>query len=203
MRSYISLDGILSYLENTDNGLFDNIEIPADIDKNILINTIYQKGAEFGVIYSDPIFLKESVNNWFKSHYFTFNKWANAITAEYNITENYDRYEESSDTSSSRASSENTLNQSDNTNNESKVAAYDSSTYQPESNSTAAGTTNSRAAGSNTMNDSASHNSHIHGNIGVTTASAMIAESMRLYGLYNIYELIADMFCDEYLIEVY
>lgn len=356
MRSYISLDGMMSYLETLNTPLFSAINLPSGIDRTTLINTIYQDGAEFGVIYPDPNFLRARVNAWFDTKYNTFNKWNTVLNSEYNPIENYDRMENWSDTGSitdtgSRAdtgtshdttesktdltgvtglqtskngttsgtngetingtSSETTgdtgRKQTDTTGTdtlaenktetidqdgtsrtvtdattetETKVSAFnDGSSYQPkelvtsDSDSTVTGTTTndqttttadsitktttgqeieqttasetksgttgqttsgttsgtSSETGAETENKhdvtefesesngrttleshttgtretDGDHEGRVHGNIGVTTTQAMIEQEISLRKNYNIYNLISDSFCDEFLIQVY
>jgi len=101
MRAYLSLDGVLSYLEDAGTPLFNDIVLPSGIDKNILEECIYEDGAEFGVIYSDPPFFKSRVEGWFRRKYDTFQKWNDVLNSTYNPIENYDRIEDWTDTGTS------------------------------------------------------------------------------------------------------
>lgn len=332
MRSYISLDGMMSYLETLNTPLFSAINLPSGIDRTTLINTIYQDGAEFGVIYPDPNFLRARVNAWFDTKYNTFDKWNTVLNMEYNPIENYDRMENWSDTGSitdtgsredtgtshdtteskteltgvtglqtskngttSGTSSDNERKQTDTTGTdtlaenktetidqdgtsrtvtdattetETKVSAFnDGSAYQPKElvssdsdttvtgtttndqttttadnitktttgqeieQTTASGTTSgtSSETGAETENkhdvtefesesngrttlqsnttgsreSDGEHEGRIHGNIGVVTSQAMVAAEIELRRNYNIYNMISDCFCDEFLIQVY
>ena len=101
MRAYLSLDGVLSYLEDAGTPLFNDIVLPSGIDKTILEECIYEDGAEFGVIYSDPPFFKNRVEGWFRRKYDTFQKWNDVLNSTYNPIENYDRIEDWTDTGTS------------------------------------------------------------------------------------------------------
>ena len=101
MRAYLSLDGVLSYLEDAGTPLFNDIVLPSGIDKGILEECIYEDGAEFGVIYSDPPFFKSRVEGWFRRKYDTFQKWNDVLNSAYNPIENYDRIEDWTDTGTS------------------------------------------------------------------------------------------------------
>lgn len=48
-----------------------------------------------------------------------------------------------------------------------------------------------------------SHKGRVHGNIGVMTTTDILAGWTDFYGRYNLYELIADLFCAEFCIMVY
>ena len=54
----------------------------------------------------------------------------------------------------------------------------------------------------NTSNDEVKHEAHLYGNIGVTTSTQMLEDFLRVER-WNIYEHIADIFCDEFCIPVY
>lgn len=356
MRSYISLDGIMSYLENIGTPLFSAVSLPSGIDRDTLVNTIYQDGAEFGIIYPEPTFFRNRVNAWFLTKYKTFEKWYNVLNMDYNPIENYDRMEAWSDTgtisdtgsrtdtgtshdttesatdltgvtglqtskngttsgtngetingTSSETTSDTSRKQTDTTGTdtiaenktetidqdgtsrtvtdattetETKVSAFnDGSAYQPkelvssDSDTTVTGTTTndqttttadnitktttgqeieqttasgtkngtteqttsgttsgtSSETGAETENkhdvtefDSESngrttlqsnttgsresdgeHEGRVHGNIGVTTTQQMIEQELSLRKNYNIYNMISDSFCDEFLIQVY
>ncbi len=339
MRSYVSLDGMLSYLENINTPLFSSVSLPTGIDRQTMIDTIYQDGAEFGVIYPDPTFFRNRVNSWFLTKYKTFDKWNSVLNMEYNPIENYDRMEAWSDTgtvsdtgsrsdtgtSHDTTESTTTLNGSTTTENETsgtesgttsgttsetgrkqtdttgsetdndskteiidqdgtststttattttetKVSAFNDGGYQPKeqvlssstttvngattndqtttttdrltkattgqeieqstnsgtTSGTTSGTSSETEEGSETRHDvtdfesesngrttleshttgsresDGEHEGRVHGNIGVTTSQAMVAAELELRRNYNIYNMISDCFCDEFLIQVY
>lgn len=115
---------------------------------------------------------------------------------------------------------------------ETQVSAYDSSSYQPKEKTThdmgtiehnTSTSSSSLTSGSDkTTNDgtdnvshsgtladttgsettSATHKAHIYGNIGVTTSTQMLEDYLRVER-WNIYEQIADIFVDEFCIQIY
>lgn len=251
MRSYISLDGIMSYLESQNIPLFSDVSLPAGIDRETLVNTIYQDGAEFGVIYPDPIFLRSSVNAWFNTKYNTFSKWYAVLNMEYNPIENYDRMEAwndtgtvsdtgvREDTGTSRDTTESTTtlnattegNTETTTHSESEttttVSAFNDGDYQPHDKVSSINETTTNSEDSEIREDvtrydeekngqttfeshttgerttGGEHSGRIHGNIGVVTSQAMVEAEIELRRNYNIYNMISDCFCDEFLIQVY
>lgn len=104
------------------------------------------------------------------------------------------------------------------------VSAYDSSTYQPSKKTTLEqdGTDTLQRTGTDTMNYSGTvgdvydedtsgleeedntftHSGRIHGNVGVTTSQAMLAEELRI-AEWNLYEHITDVFLSETVIPIY
>ena len=100
--------------ELSEHKLFDDIRLPAGIDKEILINTIFDECAEFEPLTIDVDLMKAKINNFFARNYDNFNRLYQYTQIEYNPIENYSRY--------SNTTSNNT--------NENKISAYDSADYQ-------------------------------------------------------------------------
>lgn len=327
MRAYLSLDGVLSYLEDAGTPLFNDIILPSGIDKGILTECIYEDGADFGVIYTDPPFFKNRVEGWFRRKYDTFQKWNDVLNSTYNPIENYDRIEDWTDTgtssetgtrsdvgtshtegethdnlqeqttgtsSDSETQSGRTQTDNNSTDNlvktnrevtdqdgtsatrasahntsETTVSAFNDGSYAPSQKvavnsgeflatgqpdktdttttndvivtnngtdtrtiqgqeveqtsgtTTGSGTTSGTRAviesgtsetnGRTTLTSDTTgsrenegvHSGRIHGNIGVTTTQHMIEEEIQLRHNFNIYSMISDCFCDEFLIKVY
>ena len=327
MRAYLSLDGVLSYLEDAGAPLFNDIVLPSGIDKGILTECIYEDGAEFGVIYTDPPFFKNRVEGWFRRKYDTFQKWNDVLNSTYNPIENYDRIEDWTDTgtssetgtrsdvgtshttgethdnlqeqttgtsSDSETQSGRTQTDNNSTDNlvktnrevtdqdgtsatrasahntsETTVSAFNDGSYAPSQKvavnsgefvaagqpdktdttttndvtvtnngtdtrtiqgqeieqtsgtTTGSGTTSgtraviesgtSQSDGRTTLTSDTTgsrenegvHSGRIHGNIGVVTTQKMIREEIELRHNFNIYSMISDCFCDEFLIKVY
>ena len=113
----------------------------------------------------------------------------------------------------------------DSTTDENKVSAYDDTNYQPNSKSTSdlehgetvtdtgTVTTNGNIIKNNTGNlitakdvketEKTTQNNHIRGNIGVTTAVAMMTEEYEFIGKFNPYNFIAGLFENELTLFVY
>ena len=189
-------------LYNYDNGLFDNLTVPIGIDKNLFINSLLFKSGEFELLYPDLNFMKSMVAVWSAKWAPTFEKWLMGTNTLWNPIENYDRYEESTAThdNTNTSSGSDIVNSSGS--NEGLVSAYDSSTYQPSSKAVTG--TNSTTSTSSTLNEDGTltHNSHIHGNIGVTQASDMLRNWYDI-SEWNLYDHMSDVFIREFCIPVY
>ena len=77
--------------ELSEHKLFDNIRLPAGIDKEILINTIFDECAEFEPLTIDVDLMKAKINNFFARNYDNFNRLYQYTQIEYNPIENYSR----------------------------------------------------------------------------------------------------------------
>lgn len=185
-------------LYNYDNTLFDGLTLPAGIDKDICINEILRRCGEFELIYSDLDFNKSMIAQFGNKHNRTFKKWVEGLSEEFNPLHNYDRHEIYTDTHKSNAVSNSATSTSSNA--DRKVSAYDASTMQPKENETSGGSGTGSAV--NSSNDEVKHEAHLYGNIGVTTSTQMLEDFLRVER-WNIYEHIADIFCDEFCIPVY
>lgn len=190
----LSLIGLYNY----DNTLFDGLTLPAGIDKDICINEILRRCGEFELIYSDLDFNKSMIAQFGNKHNRTFTKWVEGLAEEFNPLHNYDRHEIYTDTHKSNAVSNSATSTSSNA--DRKVSAYDASTMQPKENETSGGSGTGSAV--NSSNDEIKHEAHLYGNIGVTTSTQMLEDFLRVER-WNIYEHIADIFCDEFCIPVY
>ena len=95
----ITLLGFSRWMKDNSDDLFKAFDdLPAGIDKDVLINNILLRGGEFEVIYSDPYFMQESIYTWLAKWRRTLEKWLAALAATYDPLNNYDRHEEYTDT---------------------------------------------------------------------------------------------------------
>lgn len=169
----MSILGLYRY----DDSIFDTLETPFD-DNADLINAILLECAELEILYPDSDFMKWAIGAWSKVENVTWKKIYATESLEYNPIENYDRFEEISDTfqgSEKDTGGGDTTTQGSSTVNR-QVFAFDDNISQPQyidqlhPNENTNNTYNSDRNTNNTNTRVA----HIHGNIGVTTAQQMI-----------------------------
>ena len=259
----LSLWGLTEYMEGNEDfggGLFASISLTERLNKEICVNTILQLWGSNDVIRSNPIIMKRYTDLFFLKNYDNFDKMAEALEAEYDPIENYNRYEDTAEdratagsfsengtdggtssttgTSGSEVTSSGTgqttgsaTNNIGAANTERQVSAMNSNGYQPrdkeltsartdtnsntstssesassnvsatESQSTTFSNTDSKT-GTNTGTDNFTRDSHIHGNIGVTTSQQMIQSEIELRK-FNIYNYIADLYAKEFIYRVW
>lgn len=97
MQSNMSVLGLYNY----DNTLFANMSYPTGFtsdDKTVLINNLLAELAELEVVYPRPDFMKSAIGFWSAKEITTWNRIYEAAKLEYNPIENYDRSEETTDT---------------------------------------------------------------------------------------------------------
>jgi len=183
----MTLIGMNAYLNAEGEDLFKDLNLPADLDKDTAVETIFMVAGEFPILWSNPYFVQAMIGIWSKKQQTSFARMAKAWTEEYNPLHNYDRYEDWTD--SEKAGSSSTAN------NTHSVTGYDSDNLR----------TNDADSGGTTAsaNRDGTHKGHLYGNIGVTTSQQMLEAEMDLARDYNPYQLIADMFKNEFCILVY
>lgn len=84
-------------LYNYNPTIFDLLTVPADLDKDTLVDNILQRSGQFEVMYPDDEYIKFSIGAWSRKWQKTFTRWTDALKLEYNPLENYDRQEDWTD----------------------------------------------------------------------------------------------------------
>lgn len=223
-QSKITLIGLESFLE--PNSIFDELTLPTGIDLDTLKGTIFLRCQEFELLYPDPEFMRSAVKIWGMKNYWTFNKWVELINKQYDPLYNKDYYEEYEDTHSGNESGSGTSSQTDDHTRTDNLKsetdgtvihaekAFNDTYMQDISKDTTDGevkhTGTQRDAGSlngtysDSKNDSYknNHTYHGYGNIGITSAQELFQRQAEV-ARFNLYEQIADLFCQEFCIMVY
>lgn len=135
--------------------------------------------AELEVIYPSWITMQRAISDWSKSRIKSWARMLQALSAEYDPIENYDRREEWTDGEDSSGGYQN------------KVAGFNVG-EQTESNSS-----------EQQSKRSATHSGRIHGNIGVTMAQQMIQSELDLRAVNDIAQIIVNEFKKRFCIMVY
>lgn len=189
-------------LYNYDPHLFDKLEMPDNIDVTLVRDNILFRSGDFEVLYASPDYIRNMIGVWSKKWALTFEKWAEAINAEYDPISNYDRKEEwTTDTSGTNSAVSTGSSSSDSTAND-NVSAYNSNTLVPDKSSDVGTDASSSSVNTGAHADKEVKQGRAYGNIGVTTSQQMIQSSLELYK-WNLYEHIADIFISEFCIPVY
>ena len=213
---------------NTNEGLFDLLTLPEDINTQDCIDTIKMRCGEFEVLYPNFGFFRDAIGLWGKKYYDTFEKWASVLNAEYNPLENYDRNETYSGTHGEGRAHDNNISTATT---ELKAANYTESTgnsstensrvpftntgsepYLPDTKSVTSMTSKDTRQLTHLYNDSNigqeriysgdEHTTRIHGNIGVISSQLMVQAELDLRR-FVLLDQIADLFVKEFCICVY
>ena len=126
--------------------LFDTLQLPSEIDKDVLVDNLCLETAELEVIYPDPEILKNALEVWSRSRLHTWEKIQRVLYEDYDPFVNIKRDEvrtiettgkttsQRGGTSSDTANSTDTLSGSDGVSGSGSdtttVSAWDASTFQ-------------------------------------------------------------------------
>ena len=222
-------------LYSYNNLVFDRMKpyIPTGIESDDVINSILLNTAELEVLYPNPEAFMNFIGVWAKSRANAWQRVYSALTAQYSAIENYDRYEEHTDTSRSDTTDNTTdtrkgtttVNSSDSiTFNEGNrattesVTGFNSNSFANKSKTetthatdTTSGTNESTTEATNTNTigrlgseeRATAQTSHTHGNIGVTTNQKMITEEIELRANNDITKFIVEDFKRNFCLLVY
>lgn len=223
MLSKLTLIGLYNYTSGT---IFDLMELPEGIDKDILINQILKSGGEFPVIYPDSDFLQAQIKLWDMKWYHNFEKWNEVYYKSYEplfnvdvktVTEehgkNHDESENASSGNRSGNGSGNSTGNNGSTDTKSK-AAFDSNTFQNVEQDVLNGSTS--MSSSETHSESEAHSESMsadsthditttevkQGNQGITMSQELLLAEYNAWK-WNLYNQIADIFISEFCVCVY
>lgn len=221
----IASTGLLDLLYY-DNTIMDNFTVPDGIDRQLALDTIYQRCGLTPLYHPDPAWLKFYVGRWCSKNAKTWEELYKTTVQDYNPIYNYDRTEETTDTRSgtrtlSEDTSSNTKQNGDSSvtdtssdSSEHTISADNSDSYEPgykdvssrqdtqsSESSNHVDVTGDRAV-DETTGETYSHKLRAYGNIGVTTTQEML-EAQRTLVRYNVYNEIADSFKEEFCLYIY
>jgi len=219
-------------LYDWDKTVFDLMQIPEALDKNVLIQNILAETAELEVLYPNPVVFKNLIGVWSAKQLDMWNRLYATTQYDYNPIENYNRYETGSDSGTGRTThsgtdgrteSITTGGQDTTTGTDTKghwIAGYDS---QPsgtddglvkQSRDQDDATTRTQYGRTEGVQETITHGQqvatanegehtlHAHGNIGVTTTQNMIRQQREI-DLFNVYDIIIEDFKMRFCILVY
>ena len=227
----ITLIGLYNY----DASLFDLLSLPEGYDKDTFIDSFLLEHGEKCVLYTDPDFMKFSIGAVSRKWQLELSRIYDALSAEYNPIYNYDRYEEYEDTEGITKGGtmtnkpnfdvktvpnlSTTSSQTVGGSTETQKAAFNSSTYEPDTKVlenagtnqvSQTGNTNTNTSGttdnietSDSEDRTLNHEAHLYGNIGVTTSVQMWSEEVRERMNKNLYGIAGRIFANELLIQLY
>lgn len=186
-----------------DPTIFDNMQLPAAIDRNTLIGNIVLECAGLEITLPNAEIFKSMLTTWSNSRIDAWSKMVTALQSQYNALHNYDRTETHTDKWSNDSTKNMVQSSGGSDTTTTKTAAFDGDALATAGeNKTAYGGT---ANTTNTDKDSGTRDYTIkaYGNIGVTTSQQMLESEMQLRGKYDIYSIIVSEFRDKFCILIY
>ena len=211
--SLLTVEGLYNY----DNTLFDGFNVPKRLVKQIAIDTILMRTRELEILYPDFTYLKNRIAIWSNKYQINWEKLYDTTVLEYNPIENYDRIEDWTDTDDETTSSarDNTIKSTSTNEIMNSVNITDQNTafnsgLADHAKQITDGDTTEKGSITNTekenVNDGRTgthtRTGRAHGNIGVTTSQQMI-QSERDLVVFNLYDVIAESFIENFCLMVY
>lgn len=226
MRATLSILG----LYQREPTLFDELELPGSMNKDVLIDNILYEAAPLEAYYPDPNFMKFMIGRWSFMNQSVWQKLYDTTVLEYNPIFNYDRTEEWSEneqmldkrtltgtemeTSTDNSSAE--IKSSGTVQSELKVSGYNESSYVPREqtietpDTLTSNTSETDRIVSIDKNDTENmdrkrdniRTGRAFGNIGVTTTQQMIQQERETV-LFNMYKVITDSFIERFCLMIY
>lgn len=170
-NSYVSLLTLLQY----DPHLFDDMHLPAVIDKDILVNELVAETAELEVVYPDPEIMRQLIDNWSYSRMHAWNKIATVLYEDYDPFVNIKRDEVRTIESSGE--------------NETGVSAWNEADYQNRDKNT----------GSSFVRETF----HVEGDSAITDAQDVARKEVDLRLKMDLYQIILREFINRFCLLVY
>lgn len=223
--SLLTVEGLYNY----DNTLFDGFNVPEGLVKQIAIDAILMRTRELELLYPDFNYMKTRITIWSNKYQINWKKLYNTTVLEYNPIENYDRMEDWTDTddetsTSARDNTRNTTNTIKSTstnevmnsvnvtdqNTAFNAGLADHAKQITDGDTTENGNITNTETGKDTENENVNGGrtgrhtrvGRAHGNIGVTTSQQMI-QSERDLVVFNLYDVIAESFIENFCLMVY
>ena len=207
MSSTLSVLGLYNY----DDTLFDNMVVPAGVDKtNVLIPNLLADLAELEVIYPDPEIMKTIIEVWSKKQLPVWSKLMDTVNLEYNPIYNKDGYYEETETrdlaNTNRITDRISGSVTDEGSNTISVSAFNANDFQNREKDTIENERREEAENTSVSNGTdtgdITRERHEYGNIGVTTTQQMIKEEREVVQ-FNIVNYIIEDFKQRFCLMVY
>lgn len=223
--SLLTVEGLYNY----DNTLFDGFNVPEGLVKQIAIDAILMRTRELEILYPDFTYMKNKITIWSNKYQINWKKLYDTTVLEYNPIENYDRMEDWTDnddetSTSARDNTRNTTNTVKSTrtnevmnsvnvtdqNTAFNAGLADHAKQITDGDTTENGSITNTETGKDTENENVNGGrtgrhtrvGRAHGNIGVTTSQQMI-QSERDLVVFNLYDVIAESFIENFCLMVY
>lgn len=211
--SLLTVEGLYNY----DNTLFDGFRVPDGLVKQIAIDAILMRTRELEILYPDFTYMKNRITIWSNKYQINWKKLYDTTVLEYNPIENYDRVEDWTDIdvgNESNFRSNDINNTVGNVITESGSITEQNTAFNDGLNDHSKNITNNNTKnngtgytqenghGSSQTNLTHTKTGRAHGNIGVTTSQQMI-QSERDLVVFNLYDVIAESFIENFCLMVY
>lgn len=207
LKSKLSIIGLYEH----DDTIFNGMQLPAEMSRNIMIDYIYMECADLELLYPEPDVMKKLISSWSVARLHAWERLYESTVQSYNMIHNFDRYEDWTDNGSASSNASASGTQSGNASGSETVTVskpgYNTSAgYVMVEQTGRTGYSSSSGTSSSNSNESSTtagrHVGHLYGNIGVTTAAQML-QGERDINAWDVYEAITQEFKEKFCVLVY
>lgn len=211
MKLKVSLLALYDY----DNALFEYLHLPEGADGEQIINNLLMETMDMDVLYTDPAFMKRAIGIWSQKKMEEWQLLYDALNIEYAPLDNYDRYEDITETRDLTYGKDladdhtETRNLASGGSVNNSTAAYDSNTLQAKDASTVTGSDTGTVrnagteTGETTEGGTVRRAGRIHGNIGVTTSTQMLRDYIDYRGKVCFDDIVINDFINQFIRLIY
>ncbi len=194
----LSVLGLYKY----DNTLFDNIQLPSAIDKEVLIENILMNCAELEVVYPNPTFMKEAIGYWSKSRLKAWHDIENVLYIDnYSPLSNNDVHEVSTNKETRDLQTYSNSNSNGNVLN--KISAFNSNALENKDSSDTSSNSNANVDEDGTILNEYEKTVTGFKSVYNLTKQKIIKEEMEIRNLYDLYKIISDEFKQKFCLLIY
>lgn len=222
-RAILSIVG----LYNWDDTIFEDMVLPASVDRQEIIEDILFTCADLELVYPDWGVMKKAIAVWSNEELFKWNKIEKLAELEYNPIENYDRYETETindqrqrtgnDISKTELTNKTATNNGETVNSTDTHAVTGFNTTNPVTDTQDTTNSTNETSGVSTGKANSTdmkqrleketgdviRNNRTHGNIGVTAPYQMILGDLSVYDSINLTKIIPVDFKLRFCLMVY
>ena len=173
-------------LYQVDPTILDGLIVPTGMDGDNVKDNLLLETESMEILYPNTLFLKMAITVWAAERKEVWDKLYATTVLQYNPIENYDRQEDTTNSTATGSDGSTTVTASQ--------TAYNSNDFKD--------TSKSVSSGSNKSGSFGLVKSRIHGNIGVTTTQQMIEQERRSVE-FCMTEYIINDFIDRFCVGVY
>lgn len=183
MRAWLSLMGLYDH----DDTLFDDLVLPASIDKEYFITELLMQTAELEAVYTSVPAMKMSIGVWSRTRLHTWERIEEVLYEKYDPFVNIKRDETRTIETTGSGTSGNTQTNT--------VSAWNESTFQNREQITDSGSTSGTSL--------VTEHFHVEGDSAITDAQDVAKKEVELRTQYDLYQYIINDFKNRYCLLVY
>lgn len=185
-----------------DNTLFNGMQLPAGIERDVVVAAILEETSDFPVLITDLETLRFSINQWSKHRVDIWEHLIETTRYEYNPIENYDRTETEDTTSNKDDTMTSSTNRTGTDTDTESVSAFNASGLTDHTKSTTSYGSGSSGTDTVKAKDTLKRELRVHGNIGVTSSQDMIKQEREIAD-FDIIDIIVSEYKKKFCILIY